>query len=127
MEWALADEAANGFSARMLIAYSEDPELDDDTPRGGTALAALRKVRSRIEAYRSRLDSEVEYKENLFSPKPRRPIKLSAEALDTLKIIYNRTKLKPKWDVHLSEAGNRAGGFERVLPPLIARSSDSAV
>ena len=36
------------------------------------------------------------------------------------------SKLKPRWDVHLPGAGNRAGGLAVIFRPLIAGPSGSA-
>ena len=42
-------------------------------------------------------------------------------------IVILLSKPKPKWDVHLTEARNRAGSLSGVIRPLIAGPSGSAV
>ena len=116
LEWALSAEAANGFSARTLIAYSEDPEPDDDTPRRDAALAALREMHARIEAYRSRLDSGVEYKAALSASKDRKPIKLTPGARATLRMVYQETKSLAR-----SMPKGHASGFYRRIPEHVTR------
>ena len=51
-----------------------------------------------------------------------------AKALYQATHHYNNfwtTKLKPRWDVHLPGAGNRAGGLAAIFRPLIAGPSGS--
>ena len=116
LEWVLSSEAANGFSARTLIAYSEDCEPADDSPQRGAALAALREIHARVEAYRSRLDAGLEYKRSQATDKVKTPITLTPEALGSLRDIYvlNRAMARSMPKGHTS-------GFYRRIPEHVTR------
>ena len=57
-----------------------------------------------------------------------RPLTNQSHRIQVLtSVVQSITKLKPRWDVHLPDAGNGAGSLPRVPRPLTAGPSGIAV
>lgn len=116
LDWLLSGEAANGFSARTLIAYSEDSEPGEDAPRRNAALSALRETQARVKAFRSRLDAGMEYAETGLAHEPRRPLELDSRAHRTLRDLYGEAR-----DAARQMPRGHVRGFFRRIPEHVTR------